>query len=73
MCIRDSVMHGTYAGHDAEAIAKGIADAEASWPEHKDAMALIQIPAYQQRRAWVAQQAAEEEGRAWAQEYWHRM
>ena len=63
------VMHGTYAGHDAEAIAKGIADAEASWPEHKDAMALIQIPAYQQRRAWVAQQAAEEEGRAWAQEY----
>ena len=44
------VMHGTYAGQDTEAIAQGIADAEAAWPEHKDAVAMIQSPPYQQRR-----------------------
>ena len=63
------VMYGVYEGHDPEDMEAGIAKAEASWPEHKDALEMITVPAYQQRRAWQASMSEEEEGRAWAQEY----
>ena len=63
------VMHGVYEGHSEKEAAEKIAEAEASWPEHKNARMMIACPAYQRRRAVHAECADEAEARSWAMEY----
>ena len=63
------VMHGVYEGHSEKEAAEKIAEAEASWPEHKNARIMIACPAYQRRRAVHAECADEAEARSWAMEY----
>ena len=63
------VMHGTYEGHSPEGTASKIAEAEASWPEHKQAEVMLQCPAYQRRRAASADSCAKEEATTWGKEY----
>ena len=60
------VMHGVYEGHSQEEVTSKIVEAEASWPEHKDAQSMIACPAYQRPRAECGEAA---EAKAWAMEY----
>ena len=62
-------MHGVYDGHGSEAVAEKIAQAEASWPEHKLQTRMIETPAYQRRRARDDIANEVEEASAWATEY----
>lgn len=62
-------MHGVYDGHGSEAVAEKIAQAEASWPEHKLQTRMIESPAYQRRRARDDMANEVEEALAWATEY----
>ena len=63
------VMHGVYEGHSEEEVAEKIAEAEASWPEHKNEQIMIACPAYQRRRAVDAECGDKAEARSWAMEY----
>eukprot|EP00438_Fugacium_kawagutii_P008899 Skav215707 [mRNA] locus=scaffold2573:242958:252224:+ [translate_table: standard] len=63
------VMHGVYEGHAQEEVAAKIAEAEASWPEHKNEQAMIECPEYQRRRALPTDGPDATEAMAWAMEY----
>ena len=63
------VMHGVYEGHDEEEVRAKIAEAEASWPEHKNTQTMIECPEYQRRRAAHAEGLDSAEANAWAMEY----
>ena len=63
------VMYGVYAGHSREDVEAKIAAAEASWPEHRDEIRMVQFPAYQGRRARESTGTANEEAEAWAKTY----
>ena len=52
-----------------EEVARKIVEAEASWPEHKNAQCMIESPAYQRRRPVHAASDAAEEAKLWAMEY----
>ena len=63
------VMYGVYAGHSREDVEAKIAAAEATWPEHRDEIRMVQFPTYQGRRARDTAGTAKEEAEAWAKTY----
>eukprot|EP00438_Fugacium_kawagutii_P033974 Skav228932 [mRNA] locus=scaffold2181:248822:258688:+ [translate_table: standard] len=61
------VAHSTYSGQSPEAVAQGIAAAEAEWPEYANDSCMTQVPRYQLQRAHAQRQS--EEGIAWRRKY----
>ena len=62
------VARAQYGAGQEQELQKRIAEAEATWPEHRNEMDMVAAPAYQRKR-FDEKTAMEDEARAWAKEY----
>ena len=62
------VARAQYGAGQEQELQKRIAEAEATWPEHRNEMDMVAAPAYQRKR-FDEKNTMEDEARAWAKEY----